>query len=180
VVFLDLRGFTVFTEAAEPEEVMELLGQYHGMVGPIATAHRGTIERFAGDGMMIFFNDPIELPNAPEEAVSMALAVHAQFGPLQRAWNKRGYTLYLGVGIALGYATCGAIGFERRRDYAAIGSVTNLAARLCAEAKPGQTLTNQKTYARLDGAFDAESVGALTLKGFNAPVNAFNILSIRR
>jgi class 3 adenylate cyclase len=179
VVFLDLRGFTVFTESAEPEEVMELLREYHGMVGPIATAHRGTIERFAGDGMMIFFNDPIELPNAPEQAVRMALATHAAFSALQRVWKKRGYSLDLGIGIALGYATCGAIGFERRRDYAAIGSVTNLAARLCAEAKPGQTLTNQKTYARIDGIFDAEAVGELTLKGFNAPVNAFNVLKAK-
>ena len=179
VVFLDLRGFTVFTESAEPEEVMDLLREYHAMVGNCALEHHGTIERFAGDGMMIFFNDPIALPDAPEKAARMALAAHQRFQPLKEAWAKGGHRLDLGVGIALGYATCGAIGFEGRRDYAAIGSVTNLAARLCSEAKPGQTLTSHKTFARIEGLFEAEPLGELTLKGFAGPVGTLNILKVK-
>jgi class 3 adenylate cyclase len=180
VVFLDLRGFTAFTEAAEPEEVMEVLRQFHGLVGTAVVEHKGTIERFAGDGMMIFFNDPLVLPDPVEQAVRMALAAHERYAGLRAAWRKLGYELELGAGIALGYATLGMIGFEGRRDYAAIGTVTNLAARLCAEAKPGQTLTNQKTLARLEDLVQAEAVGALALKGFSAPVNAFNIVRIAR
>jgi class 3 adenylate cyclase len=178
VVFLDIRGFTAFTEAAEPEEVMQFLGQFHELVGAAVIEHKGTIERFAGDGMMIFFNDPLVLPNAAEQAVRMALAVHRRYDGLRQTWRKLGYELELGAGIALGYATLGMIGFEGRRDYAAIGSVTNLAARLCAEARAGQTLTNQKTLARIEHLVHAEPVGALSFKGFTTPTNAFNIVRI--
>jgi adenylate cyclase len=179
VVFLDLRGFTAFTESAEPEEVMNVLAEYHEVVGNIVVAHRGTIEHFAGDGMMIFFNDPIVLPDAPQSAFGMALALRERFAGLHEEWGKRGYQLDLGIGIAQGYATLGTIGFEGRRDYAAIGSVTNLSARLCSEAKGGQILTNQKTLSRVEKALHSEPVGMLTLKGFPQPVAAFNIVGPR-
>ena len=179
VLFLDLRGFTAFNESAEPEEVMEFLRQFHGLAGATVTEHKGTIERFAGDGIMIFFNDPLVLPDAPEQAVRTALAAHERYEPLRERWRRAGYELELGAGIALGYATLGTIGFEGRRDYAAIGTVTNLAARLCTEAKAGQVLTNQKTLARLEGLVDAEPVGELALKGFSMPVRAFNIVRLR-
>lgn len=177
VVFLDLRGFTSFTETAEPEEVMGVLAEYHAAVGALVVAHGGTIEHFAGDGMMIFFNDPILLHNAAASAARMTVALQADFGPLREGWRKRGYALDLGVGLAQGYATLGAIGFAGRQDYAAIGSVTNLATRLCAEAKGGEILTNQKTMARIEADFDAEALGARTLKGFAQPVSVFRILS---
>jgi class 3 adenylate cyclase/ActR/RegA family two-component response regulator len=179
VLFLDLRGFTAFIEAAEPEEVMGALAEFHDLVGRLVTEHQGTIERFCGDGMMIFFNDPVELPNAPEVAARMALALHAEFGDLRAQWAKRGFELDLGCGLALGYATLGTIGFAGRRDYAAIGSVTNLAARLCGEAKAGQILTNRKTLSRLEDRVRAEPVGALALKGFGQPVEAFSIVGPR-
>jgi adenylate cyclase len=177
VVFLDLRGFTSFTETAEPEEVMGVLSEYHATVGRLVVAHEGTIEHFAGDGMMIFFNDPIALDNAAASAARMGVALHADFAPLREAWRKRGYMLDLGIGIAQGYATLGAIGFAGRQDYAAIGSVTNLATRLCAEARGGEILTNQKTFARIENEFDAEALGARSLKGFVQPVDVFRILS---
>jgi class 3 adenylate cyclase len=140
-------------------------------------AHEGTIEHFAGDGMMIFFNDPITLDNAAASAARMSLSLQADFVFLREGWRKRGYTLDLGIGLAQGYATLGAIGFAGRQDYAAIGSVTNLATRLCAEAKGGETLTNQKTLARIDNEFEAEALGARSLKGFAHPVDLFRILS---
>ena len=143
VAFLDLRGFTAFTDSSEPEEVMGVLGEYHRVMGQLIMAHEGTLERFAGDGMMIFFNDPIKLENPTANAVRMALEMQEKFVPLRTAWKKRGYGLDLGIGIAQGYATLGAIGYEGRWDYACIGSVTNLASRLCSEAKGGQILTNQ-------------------------------------
>ena len=180
IVVLDLRGFSAFTESAEPEEVMELLREYHEIAGNIAMESGGTIERFAGDGMVVIFNDPVPLAEAPVRAARMALTVHRAFRPLQIAWSKRGYSIELGAGMALGYATCGAIGFQGRWDYAAIGSVTNLAARLCSEAKPGQTLTNQKTLARMEDGFTVEPVGSLVLKGFPGPVSAFNIVEEKR
>jgi class 3 adenylate cyclase len=179
IVCLDLRGFTAFTESAEPEEVMSVLGEYHNLVGGLVTKHQGTIERFAGDGMLIFFNDPIPVANAADEAFRMAVTLRDEFVALGAQWKKRGYELELGCGIAQGYATLGTIGFEGRRDYAAIGSVTNLAARLCAEAKGGQILTNQKTFSLLEGLLRAEPLGALALKGFAQPVGAFNILGLR-
>ncbi len=175
VVCLDLRGFTAFTESSEPEEVMSVLGEYHNLVGTLVTEHQGTIERFAGDGMLIFFNDPIPVPNAAEQAVRMAVELREKFAALRSQWSKRGYELDLGCGIAQGYATLGTIGFEGRRDYAAIGTVTNLASRLCAEAKGGQILTEQKTYSRVERLIQAEPLGPFTLKGFARPIQAFNI-----
>jgi class 3 adenylate cyclase len=179
VVFLDLRGFTAFTDSSEPEEVMGVLGEYHRVMGQLIMAHEGTLERFAGDGLMIFFNDPIKLDNPAANAVKMALAMQEQFVPLRSAWKKRGFELDLGIGIAQGYATLGAIGFEGRWDYACIGSVTNLAARLCSEAKGGQIITNQKTLARIEESAQAEVLGELTLKGVAQPVKAFNVTGFK-
>jgi class 3 adenylate cyclase len=173
VEFFDLRGFTHFTETAEPEEVMDLLRNYHGALGRLVLQHQGTLERFAGDAVMVFFNDPVPIDKPAEHAVRTALAMHEAFAPIARHWEKRGYELALGVGIAQGYATLGAIGFEGRWDYAAIGNVTNLAARLCAEAAGGQVLLDRKTMATLDGVFEFDPVGPLTLKGFSHPVPAF-------
>jgi class 3 adenylate cyclase len=173
VEFFDLRGFTHFTETAEPEEVMDLLRAYHNALGKLVLEHQGTLERFAGDAVMVFFNDPVPIDRPAEHAVRTALAMHEAFVPIGKHWEKRGYELALGVGIAQGYATLGAIGFEGRWDYAAIGNVTNLAARLCAEAKAGQVLLDRKTMAALDGLFDFDPVGPLTLKGFSQPVPAF-------
>jgi class 3 adenylate cyclase len=173
VEFFDLRGFTAFTESTEPEEVMELLRAYHAALGRLVLEQQGTLERFAGDAVMVFFNDPLPVERPAENAVRTALAMMDAFTPIGAHWAKRGYDLALGVGIAQGYATLGAIGFEGRWDYAAIGNVTNLAARLCAEAKAGQVLLDRKSMAALEGAFDFDAVGPLTLKGFSQPVPAF-------
>jgi class 3 adenylate cyclase len=174
VEFFDLRGFTAFTDSAEPEEVMELLRAFHGALGNIVLEHGGTLERFAGDAVMVFFNDPLPIDKPAEHAVRAALAAQEAFVPIARHWHKRsGFELGLGVGIAQGYATLGAIGFEGRWDYAAIGNVTNLAARLCAEAKGGEILADRKTVAALDGAFEFDPVGPFELKGFSKPVPAF-------
>ena len=180
VVFVDMRGFTAFTDTSEPEEVMSVLAEYHKVMGPLIQAHEGTLERFVGDGMMIFFNDPIRLENPTRNAVSMALEMQCNFVPLREAWKRRGHDLDLGIGIVQGYATLGAIGYEGRWDYACIGSVTNLAARLSSEAKGGQTLTNQKTLARIENAVKAEPLGEVTLKGLSHPVAAFNITGFRQ
>jgi len=179
VVFLDLRGFTAFTDIAEPEEVMAVLGEYHRAMGPLIVVHEGTLERFAGDGLMIFFNDPIRLDHPVANAMKMALAMQASFVPLRGAWRKRGFELDLGIGIAQGYATLGAIGFEGRWDYACIGSVSNLAARLCNEAKGGQIVTNQKTLAVIEDSAQAESLGNLMLKGIAHPVQALNVTGFK-
>lgn len=178
VVFIDLRGYTAFTEGADPEEVMGVLHEYHAAMGGLIMAHRGTVERFAGDAIMIFFNDPIPVPNPSESAVRMALEMHATFDKCAEAWRKRGYDLRIGIGIAQGYATLGAIGFEGRLDYGAIGGVCNLSARLCSEAKGGQTLVPQRVLGQVEELVQAEPVGELTLKGFNRPVAAFNIAAI--
>jgi adenylate cyclase len=180
VVFLDLRGFTAFAETAEPEEVMGVLREYHAEMGKLILAHEGTLERFTGDGMMIFFNDPVPVPNPAERAIGMALAMRAKVAELITQWRKLGHELDFGVGIAQGYATIGAIGFEGRWDYGAIGTVTNLAARLCAEARPGQILVSQRLVGTVDELIDVESVGELTLKGFHRPVTAYNILRMKR
>jgi len=176
VEFFDLRGFTAFTDSAEPEEVMELLRSYHAPLGKLVLEHLGTLERFAGDAVMVFFNDPVPIERPAEHAVRTALAMMEAFEPIAAHWKKRsGFQLGLGVGIAQGYATLGAIGFEGRWDYAAIGNVTNLAARLCGEAKAGQILADRKTMAVLDGTFEFEPVGELTLKGFSHAVPGFSL-----
>jgi class 3 adenylate cyclase len=179
VVFLDLRGFTAFAEMSEPEEVMGVLRDYHSAMGTLILEHEGTLERFTGDGMMIFFNDPVPVPNPAERAIRMAVAMRDRVRDLTTAWRKRGYELSLGVGISQGYATIGAIGFEGRWDYGAIGSVTNLAARLCGEAKPGQILVSQRVWGTVEDLVEAERVGDLPLKGFQRPVATYAILRLR-
>jgi class 3 adenylate cyclase len=179
VAFLDLRGFTAFAETSEPEEVMGVLREYHAEMGKLILAHEGTLERFTGDGMMIFFNDPVPVPNPAERAIRMALAMRERVAELIVKWRKRGYEIDFGVGIAQGYATIGAIGFEGRWDYGAIGTVTNLAARLCGEAKPGQILIPQRLLGTVEELIEAEPVGELTLKGFQRPVTTYNILRLK-
>jgi class 3 adenylate cyclase len=179
VVFLDLRGFTAFAETAEPEEVMGVLREYHAEMGRLVLEHEGTLERFTGDGMMIFFNDPVEVPNPAERAIRMAVAMRAVVAGLADRWRKRGWDLALGVGIAQGYATIGAIGFEGRVDYGAIGTVTNLAARLCGEAGGGQILVSSRVAAAVESIIDAEDVGALTLKGFARPIPTLSVRGLR-
>ena len=179
VVFIDLRGFTAFAERAEPEEVMGVLREYHARMGALVLASEGTLERFTGDGMMIFFNDPVIVPDAVERAVRMTVAMRDGVDELAARWRKRGHELHAGLGIAQGYATIGAIGFEGRLDYGAIGTVTNLAFRLCAEAATGQILISQSVYAAAGDLIDAESIGELTLKGFQRPVAAYNVRALK-
>ena len=179
VVFLDLRGFTAFAETAEPEEVMGVLREYHAEMGQSILEHEGTLERFTGDGMMIFFNDPVPVPNPAERAIRMALAMRERVKELTVKWRKLGYELDFGVGIAQGYATIGGIGFEGRWDYGAIGTVTNLASRLCGEAKPGQILVSQRLLGGVEELVEAEPAGELSLKGFHRPITAHNILRLK-
>ncbi len=179
VVFLDLRDFTAFAESAEPEEVMGVLREYHAEIGPLVLESEGTLERFTGDGMMIFFNDPLPVANASERAVRMAVAMRARVDALRAEWRRRGFELHLGVGIAQGPAMLGAIGFEGRWDYGAIGTVTNTAARLCAEALPGQVLVSTRVLADVESIVLAEAVGELSLKGLSRPVPAFNVVGLR-
>ncbi|MFZ1058611.1 MAG: response regulator [Candidatus Rokuibacteriota bacterium] len=179
VVFLDLRGFTAFAETSEPEEVMGVLREYHAEMGKLILEHEGTLERFTGDGMMIFFNDPTPVPNPAERALRMAVAMRDRVAEMIAKWRKRGYHLDFGVGIAQGYATIGAIGFEGRWDYGAIGTVTNLAARLCGEAKPGQILISQRLLGTVEELVEVEPVGELSLKGFSRPVTTHNVLRLK-
>jgi class 3 adenylate cyclase/CheY-like chemotaxis protein len=179
VVYLDLRGFTAFAETAEPEEVMGVLREYHAEMGKLILRYEGTLEHFAGDGMLIFFNDPAPIPNPAEQAVRMALAIRDRIRELTVKWRKLGYNLDFGVGIAQGYATIGAIGFEGRWEYGAIGTVPNLAARLCGEAKPGEILVTQRLLGGVEELVEAEPAVELTLKGFHRPVAACNILRLK-
>jgi adenylate cyclase len=179
VVFCDLRGFTPFAETADPEEVMAVLGEYHGALGALISSYEGTLERFSGDGIMVFFNDPVPCPDPAARAVRMAVAIRRRVGELSRSWARRGYDLGFGVGIAQGYATLGRIGFEGRSDYAAIGTVTNLAARLCGEAAGGQILVTQRVHAAVEGLIEAAPLPPLALKGFHRPVPVFDVLGLR-
>ena len=179
VVFVDLRGFTAFAETAEPEEVMAILREYHAELGKLILSHEATLERFAGDGMMIFFNDPVPVPDPAERAARMALQMRDRGRELTDKWRQLGHDLDLGIGIAQGFATIGAIGFEGRWDYGAIGTVTNLASRLCDEAKGGQILVSRRVYATVAGAVLGEPVGELNVRGFLKPVSAFNLVSLR-
>ena len=179
VVFVDLRGFTGFTETAEPEEVMGVLREYHAELGRAIIAYDGTIEHFAGDGVMILFNDPVPVENHELQAVRMALLMRDSAVALARGWRKRGYALGFGVGIAGGYATIGTIGFEGRLEYGAIGTVINLAARLCGEAKDDQILISPRILLKVEAHIEAEPVGELFLKGFHRPVDAHNVLGVR-
>jgi adenylate cyclase len=175
VVFCDLRGFTAFAETNEPEEVMEVLRGYHAALGDLIFRFEGTLERFTGDGLMVFFNDPLPCPDPSDRAVRMAVSMRSRIERLAEDWSRRGQNLALSVGIAQGYATLGRIGFEGRSDYAAIGSVTNLAARLCAEAAPWQILVTKRVHAAAETIVVSESVGELALRGFLKPVHAYSI-----
>ena len=179
VVYLDLRGFTAFAETAEPEEVMGVLHEYHAAMGELILRYEGTLEHFAGDGMLIFFNDPAPIPNPAEQAVRMALAMRERVKELTAKWSKLGYDLDFGVGIAQGYATIGAIGFEGRWEYGAIGTVPNLAARLCGEAKPGEILVARRLLAGVEELVEFDSMGELALKGFQRPVPAYRVLGLK-
>jgi len=179
VVFCDLRGFTAFSETVEPEEVMAVLREYHGAMGTLIFRFEGTLERFSGDGLMVFFNDPLPCPDPAARAVRMAAAMRECVGELSEKWRKRGHQLDFGVGISQGYATLGKIGFEGRFDYAAIGTVTNLASRLCDEARPGQVLICQRTYTAVEQLVEVESMGQLALKGLHRPVAAYNVLRLK-
>ena len=175
VVFCDLRGFTAFAESSEPEEVMGVLREYHAALGELIFRYEGTLERFTGDGLMVFFNDPIPLDQPAQRAVEMALAMRDRVGTLVEGWSRLGHDLGFGVGIAQGFATLGRIGYEGRFDYAAIGTVTNLAARLCGEADAGRVLVSQRVFSAVENLAIGESVGALELKGFSRPIRAFGV-----
>jgi len=175
VVFCDLRGFTAFTATAEPEEVMTVLREYHESLGEIIFRYEGTLERFAGDGILTLFNDPIPCVDHAERAVQMATELRHQAAALAELWRKRGYALGFGVGIALGYATLGQIGFDRRQEYTAVGSVINLASRLCDEAQSGQILISQRVFASVERLVEAEHIGDLDLKGFHRPMATYNV-----
>jgi class 3 adenylate cyclase len=179
VVFCDLRGFTAFSETTEPEEVMRVLREFHLAMGEIIHQYEGTLERFAGDGMMIFFNDPIPCSDPAERAIHMAVSMRTRVGELKAKWRRRGHQLDFGVGISQGYATLGKIGFEGRFDYAAIGTVTNLASRLCDEADGEQILVSQRVYSAVEVLVEAETVGELSLKGFSRPILVYNIIGLR-
>jgi len=175
VVFGDLRGYTAFAETAEPEELLDLLNAYHAAVGPIVTRSEGTLDHFSGDGIMVFFNDPLPCPDAAERAVRMAVEMREALLELQTEWKKRGRQIGFGIGIAQGYATLGQIGFAERVGYTAIGTVCNLAARLCAEAKDGQILVSQRVAAAAEGIAALEEIGDLALKGLSQAVAVYNV-----
>ena len=179
VVFLDLRGFTAFSDYAEPEEVIGFLRSYHTEMGKLIFQFEGTLEHFAGDGIMVFFNDPIPHEDHTEKAVRMAMEMQARVKDLRPGWLKKGYDLDLGVGMATGYATLGTIGFEGRMDYGAVGNVTILASRLSSEAKGGQILTDQKTLSKIVDLVEAEPLGELHLKGFARPAVVFNVVKLK-
>ena len=178
VVFCDLRGFTAFAETVEPEDLMLVLNQYHAALGDLVHRFEGTLERFAGDGLMVIFNDPLPCPDGPRRAVRMAVAMRGRVTQLVEDWSRQGHELDFGVGIAQGHATLGQIGFEGRSDYTAIGSVTNLAARLCGAAAPRQILISQRVYTAAEDIVVADSVGELALRGFSRPARAYNVVGL--
>jgi adenylate cyclase len=178
VVFCDLRGFTPFAEASDPEEVMGVLQEYHQALGDLIFRFEGTLERFTGDGLMVFFNDPVRCEDGPARAIRMSVAMRTRVRGLAETWARQGHDLSMGIGIAQGYATLGRIGFEGRHDYAAIGSVTNLAARLCSEAEPWQILTSERVYAAAGPVVVGEDAGVRELRGFSRSVHAFDVKGI--
>jgi class 3 adenylate cyclase len=178
IAFCDLRGFTAFAEIAEPEEVMTVMREYHATLGSLIHEFEGTLERFVGDGIMVIFGDPIPCPDPCAQAVQMAVAMRGRLSELSSRWRRESHELGFGIGIAHGYATLGAIGFEGRSEYSAIGTVVNLAARLCAEARDGQILIDSKVRAALNERVTAEPVGELTLKGLHRPIASYNVLEI--
>lgn len=177
-VFCDLRGFTSFAETAEPEEIMGVLREYHEALGDLVFRFEGTLEHFAGDGLLVFFNDPVPCPDAPERAVRMAVAMRARVAELSEGWHGHGHELGFGVGIAQGFATLGRVGFEGRYDYAAIGTVTNMAARLCGEAAAGQILVTQRVLTGAGDVAVSRAIGLLALRGFSRAVETHEILGI--
>lgn len=180
IMFVDLRGFTSFSENAAPEDVLAVLRQYHAAIGRLVDKHDGTIEHFAGDGVMLIFNDPQPLPDPAFSAVAMAVELRDAVQGLAQEWAKLGYNLGCGVGIAQGFATIGTIGFPGRQDYGVVGAVNNLAARLCSRAESGSVLVSKRVYARVESRVEAEPVEALALKGFATPIPAYNILSMKQ
>jgi adenylate cyclase len=179
MLFADLRGWTSFVDTVEPEELMRALGEFHGTIGDLVSRFDATVGFLEGDGVQLFFNDPIEVPDAALRAVRLGCALREKMAELTPRWQKRGYDLDFGAGAALGYATCGEVGFEGRSDYAAIGAVTNLASRLADEADAGQTLIAQRLYADVEDDVEVEPVGEFALRGFRRPVTAFNVVAVR-
>jgi DNA-binding response OmpR family regulator len=179
MIFVDLRGWTTFVDAVEPEELMRVLREFHDAIGGLVRRFDATVGFIEGDGVQLFFNDPIEVPDAALRAIRLGCALRAEMAELTGRWQKRGYDLDFGAGMALGYATCGEVGFEERSDYAAIGAVTNLASRLADEAAPGQILITQRLYAEVEDDVEVQSMGDFRLKGFQRPVTAFDVLGIR-
>jgi len=179
VLFCDLRGFTAFSETAEPEEVMGVLRTYHEALGPLIHRHEGTLMRFTGDGLMVFFNDPLPCPDPAARAVRLAVEMRAAVATLAAEWRRRGHEIGFGVGVAQGYATLGRIGFKDHVDYTAMGTVTNLAARLCDVARDGQILISQRVAAAVDGAAALESIGEIPLKGLTRPGIVHQVVELR-
>ena len=175
VLFCDMRGFTAFSETAEPEDVMAVLREYHDALGPLVHRYEGTLDRFTGDGMLVVFNDPVPCPDPALRAVRLAVEMRDAAVSLARSWMARGHEIGFGVGIAQGYATLGRIGFEGRFDYTAIGTVTNVAARLCAEAKDGQILMTQRVAAAIDKIAELQHLGDIAFKGLSRPIAVFNV-----
>ena len=179
VVFCDLRGFTAFSELAEPEEVMLVLREYHTKLGVLINRFEGTVERFSGDGLLVVFNDPLPCPDAVIRAVQLALEMRDEVAKLSVKWSHSGHDIGFGVGIAHGYATLGSIGYEGRLQYSVTGRVANLASRLCDQAKDGQILVDINVFSAVETLVDAEFAGELALKGFSRPVKAFNVYKLR-
>jgi len=179
IVFCDLRGFTAFAETAEPEDALAVIREYHGALGGLIVEHEGTLGFFQGDGVMVFFNDPVRVQDHELKAVRMTVAMRDRMAELGVRWRKRGYDLGFGCGIATGYATLGRIGFEGRYDYTALGSVTNLAARFSSEAQAGQILVSQRAFAAVEDRVELEPMGELTVKGFARPQPAYNVLRLK-
>jgi adenylate cyclase len=179
MIFADLRGWTSFVDAVEPEELMRVLAEFHEVIGRLVTRFDATVGFLQGDGVQLFFNDPIEVPDAALRAVRLACALREEMAELTPQWKRRGYDLDFGAGVALGYATCGEVGFEGRSDYAAIGSVTNLASRLADEATGGQILIEQRLYAEIEDDVDVQPIGDVALHGFRRPIAAFDVVALR-
>jgi len=176
VVFCDLRGYTAFAETGEPEEVWAVLREFHAALGPLVSRFEGTLDHFSGDGLMVYFNDPLPCPDPAERAVRMSVAMRAAVGELMSGWRRRGFAIGFGIGVAQGYATLGRIGFAERVDYTAIGTVTNLAARLCAEAQDGQILLSKRVAAAVEGIVTLDEVGNLELKGLSQAIAVYNVV----
>lgn len=179
VVFIDLRGFTNFSDSHEPEEVMLVLREYHEEVGTLIDKYEGTLEHFAGDGIMVFFNDPLPQSNHTELGIRMSLEVQQRVEQIRTGWHEKGYDLDVGIGLTSGFATIGILGYEGRLEYGVIGNVPNLAARLSGEAKGGQIVIDGKTYSRIENLIEAQALGELSLKGFSRRISAFNISGLR-